>query len=165
MGGRRSRPSSCERGAAAVEFALVVPLLLAVMFGIVDYGLWFGDSLGARQGVDEGARQAVVQDFEGCPGPNPAARTACVVKERISPIAGQVYVRVEAVEPENWKKGNQLHVCAVVKVAGLTGLTPMPADGLIVSSVSKRIEKDHDQPVPVHADVLPAGATWSDLCP
>jgi len=164
MGEARSRRSSCDRGAAAVEFALVVPLLLAIMFGIVDYGLWFGDSLNARQGVDEGARQAVVKDFEGCPGPNPAAQTACVVKARISPMAGEVYVRVEAKSPKNWKKGNRLDVCAVVKVSGLTGLTPMPKDGLIVSSVSKRIEADHAGTVPVHQDVLPAGATWSELC-
>src|SRR5687768_15944686 len=64
MGSTRFRPSSRDRGAAAVEFALVVPILLALMVGIVDYGLWFGDSLNARQGVDEGARQAVVKNFD-----------------------------------------------------------------------------------------------------
>ncbi len=164
MGSARFRPSPRDRGAAAVEFALVVPLLLALMFGIVDYGLWFGDSLNARQGVDEGARQAVVKNFEGCPGSDPGAQTACVVKDRISAMAGDVFVRVEAENPQNWKKGGQLEVCAVVKVTGLTGLTPMPDNGLIVTGVSKRIEKDHDSAVAVHADPLPAGLTWSGMC-
>jgi hypothetical protein len=164
MGSARSRPSPRDRGAAAVEFALVVPLLLALMFGIVDYGLWFGDSLNARQGVDEGARQAVVKNFDDCPGSDPGAQTACVVKNRISAMAGEVFVRVEAENPKNWKKGGQLEVCAVVKVSGLTGLTPMPESGLIVSAVSKRIEKDHDSTVAVHEDPLPAGLTWSGMC-
>ena len=171
MGGRRSRLSSRDHGAAAVEFALVVPLLLVLMFGIVDYGLWFGDSMNTRQGVDEGARQAVVKNFQGCSAePNPAAQTACVVKARISPMAGEAYVRVEAlpdpdaVGPQNWLEGGQLQVCAVVKATGLTGLTPMPNGGLISSAVSKRIEVDHDTPVPVYEDDLPAGATWAEPC-
>lgn len=166
MGEARSRSSSRERGAAAVEFALVVPILLALMFGIVDYGLWFGDSLNVRQGVDEAARHAVVKDFGGCGGATPAVQTACVVRERVSPIAGQLYVRVEATSggPLNWKKGGQLTVCAVIKVSGLTGLTPMPDGGFISAAVSKRIEKTHNTPVPTTADTLPSGATWAELC-
>ena len=44
------------RGAAALEFALVVPVLLALVFGIIDYGIYFTDSLAARDGVRVAAR-------------------------------------------------------------------------------------------------------------
>ncbi len=53
-----------DSGAAALEFALVVPVLLILVFGIIDYGLYFSNTLGARSGVREAARQGVVENFD-----------------------------------------------------------------------------------------------------
>ena len=53
-----------DSGAAALEFALVVPVLLILVFGIIDYGLYFANSLGARSGVREAARQGVVENYD-----------------------------------------------------------------------------------------------------
>ncbi|WP_141012904.1 TadE/TadG family type IV pilus assembly protein [Nocardioides sambongensis] len=57
---RRRAPGRTPRGAAAVEFALVLPVLLVLVFGIIN----FGDMLSVRQGVSqaaaEGARAAAV---------------------------------------------------------------------------------------------------------
>src|SRR4051812_11093739 len=148
-GDMRARRLASEHGAAAVGFALVDPILLAVMFGIVDYGLWFSDSLSVRQGVDEGARAAVVNQFGDCTDGSAAERTACVVKDRISANGGTAYVKVVVTGPpssagpgvsDDWTKGGQLLVCGLVKEAGLTGLTPMPDDRLITSQVTKRVE-------------------------
>jgi hypothetical protein len=154
MGGARFQPSSRDRGAAAVEFALVVPLLLAVMFGIVDYGLWFGDSLNIRQGVDEGARRAVVKDFGTCAGASESEKTACVVKERIGAFGGAVYVKVSVQGPApsktagNWAKGGQLLVCAMLK------------DGILRASVHKRVEVTAGSSVPAYSDTPPSGSDW-----
>ena len=49
-----------ERGAALVEFAIVFPLFFLLVSGIIDFGLAFSDLNSTRQGVREGARQAVV---------------------------------------------------------------------------------------------------------
>jgi Flp pilus assembly protein TadG len=51
-----------DGGAAAVEFALIVPLLLALVFGIISFGLIFAASLGLNNATRQGARAAVVQD-------------------------------------------------------------------------------------------------------
>jgi hypothetical protein len=167
MGRARFQPSSRDRGAAAVEFALVVPILLAVMFGIVDYGLWFGDSLNIRQGVDEAARRAVVNDFGSCPGASETEKTACVVKERIGAFGGTVYVKVSVIGPApsktagNWAKGGQLLVCAMVKEEGLTGLTPMPKDGILHDLVHKRVEVTAGSSVPDFSDTPPTGSDWA----
>ncbi len=53
-----------DRGAAAVEFALVVPVLILLLMGIIDYGLFFTDRLAVKQGIREGARDGGRRDWE-----------------------------------------------------------------------------------------------------
>jgi hypothetical protein len=49
-----------DRGAAAVEFALVVPVLLIVVFGIIDFGRMLNAQLQVSEASREGARAASV---------------------------------------------------------------------------------------------------------
>lgn len=49
-----------ERGAAAVEFALVVPLLVTLLFGIISYGYLLSFRQSVSQAAAEGARAAAV---------------------------------------------------------------------------------------------------------
>jgi TadE-like protein len=54
-GGRR-RLDRAEHGAVALEFALLAPLLFALLFGIITAGLGYNNVLGVADGVHEGAR-------------------------------------------------------------------------------------------------------------
>ncbi len=56
-----------ERGAALVEFALVVTLLLLLIFGMVEFGLDYNNYIVVRNGSREGARLAVVNDVNNVP--------------------------------------------------------------------------------------------------
>ncbi|WP_182377120.1 TadE/TadG family type IV pilus assembly protein [Nocardioides sp. WS12] len=71
------------RGAAAVEFALLLPVLMVLVFGIINYG----DMLSVRQSVSqaasEGARAAAVN-----PGDN-AAKLAAGKKAVDAALAAQ----------------------------------------------------------------------------
>lgn len=49
-----------DTGAAAVEFALVLPLLLLLVFGIISYGYMLSFRQALSQGAAEGARAAAV---------------------------------------------------------------------------------------------------------
>ncbi|MFZ5626308.1 MAG: TadE/TadG family type IV pilus assembly protein [Bacillota bacterium] len=49
-----------ERGQALVEMALVLPLLLMLLFGIIEFGRIFHAYLTVNNGAREGARLAVV---------------------------------------------------------------------------------------------------------
>jgi Flp pilus assembly protein TadG len=51
-----------ERGAAAVEFALVVPLLIILVFGMITTGFTYSDHLSATNAVREGARYGAAAD-------------------------------------------------------------------------------------------------------
>lgn len=46
----------CERGVAVVEFALVAPVLLAMLAGIVTYAGWFWMSHSLQQAANDAAR-------------------------------------------------------------------------------------------------------------
>lgn len=53
-----------------------MPVLFALLLGVIDYGLWFNDSISVRQGVREAARKAAVQSSFGS-FKDPVTGTAC----------------------------------------------------------------------------------------
>jgi Flp pilus assembly protein TadG len=55
-----SQHSRRERGASAVEMAMVAPFLLILLLGIVEFGFLFGEYNELRHSVREGARYAAV---------------------------------------------------------------------------------------------------------
>ncbi len=58
---RSNRRCSDERGAAAVEFALVVSLLLVIVFGIIAFGRVYSELEVMESAAREGARAAAVR--------------------------------------------------------------------------------------------------------
>ncbi len=53
-----------HRGAAAVEFALVMPLLLMLVFGIIDFGLMINEKTVLANAAREGARDGAISRKE-----------------------------------------------------------------------------------------------------
>ena len=49
-----------QDGAAAVEFALLLPLLVLLLFGLIQFGIAFNTKIQATNAAREGARMAVV---------------------------------------------------------------------------------------------------------
>jgi Flp pilus assembly protein TadG len=58
-----------ERGATAVEFALLLPMLLLLLFGIIDFGRALNAQITLTQAAREGARLAALNQ------PNVVSRT------------------------------------------------------------------------------------------
>jgi Flp pilus assembly protein TadG len=61
-----------ERGAAVVEFAIVVPLLLILLFGIIEFAIILYDKAMLTNASREGARAGIVYTFDpnNSSGPN-----------------------------------------------------------------------------------------------
>lgn len=57
---RRNRIIKSEKGASAVEFALILPLLIMLVFGIVEFGIAFNNYVTITHAAREGARIAAV---------------------------------------------------------------------------------------------------------
>ena len=65
-----------ERGQTMVEFTLVLPVLLVVLFGIIQFGIAFNNYVALTDAVRAGARTAAVSRFS----PTPVADTTNRVK-------------------------------------------------------------------------------------
>ena len=166
------RRDHSDRGAAAVEFALVVPVLVLMLLGVVDYGIYFSDSLGVRQGLREGARQGVVENFPigACTGAHTTTgdsdelnQLACRTLANMGVIGGQAFVHIEA--DNSWKEGNDLLVCAAVDEQALTGYTPLPDSGDMRAVFRMRIEQedkgiDDEGEARTSGPPLPGGWSW-----
>ena len=57
------RRLKCDRGSQLVEFALIFPLLLLVVMGVVDWGLMFQRYEVLTNAAREGARVAALPDY------------------------------------------------------------------------------------------------------
>jgi Flp pilus assembly protein TadG len=170
-----------DAGAAAVEFALVLPVLVLILFGIIDYGLYFGNALDTRSGVASATRQAVVNNFDTTctpPGAFPVGSDsgylACMVEARTDPLAGKTYVKVILpTDPTNppstqtgWYAGQSVVVCEATVAVGVTGYVPLPNSGVIRVRLVSEIEQhpaDATQPDAGGADDTPPGG-WDPWC-
>jgi len=57
---RRHRIIKSEKGASAVEFALILPILIILVFGIVEFGIAFNNYITITHAAREGVRIAAV---------------------------------------------------------------------------------------------------------
>lgn len=107
-----------ERGAELIEFALIFPLLLLVLLGIVDFGFLFQRYEVLTNATREGARMAVLPNYTvndvrsrvcaflvtggvpttGCPGSSPSNPAVTVTSETISMPSGQPPMAVKRVQ-------------------------------------------------------------------
>ncbi|HEY5202892.1 MAG TPA: TadE/TadG family type IV pilus assembly protein [Acidothermaceae bacterium] len=167
-----------DSGAAAVEFALVLPILLLIVFGIIDYGLYFGNSLDTRSGVATVTRQAVVNNFDTtCPVPvgfalgSDSGYLACMVEARTDPLGGTTFVKVilptdPASNKTGWYEGESVVVCEATVAVGVTGYVPLPTNGVIRVRLVSQIEQhpmDATQPDVGGSDATPPGG-WDSWC-
>jgi hypothetical protein len=142
-----------------------MPILFLVMFGIMQYGLWFNDSLNTRQGVRETARMGVVGNFGTATCGSGLQKLSCEGVNQIDALTGDEYVKVSA--PNGWTKAEPLRVCSYVHTEGGVGLLPMPNNGWIFSRTEMSIEKETPAPTPTAgiSAALPAGApAWPAGC-
>lgn len=63
LGSRRRRD---DAGAVAVEFALVLPFLLLIVFGSIQYGMYFWADQGGSDAARKAARLGAVGEYPTC---------------------------------------------------------------------------------------------------
>jgi Flp pilus assembly protein TadG len=124
-----SRRQRGEQAASLVEFALVVPLVALLLFGVIEFGVIWSNQIAVRQGVREAARTAVVANWgstsscslHGSTGASTdIQKLMCTTKNRIGISASKVYVKV--VFDTSYAQNQGLIVCAQSPITSYTGM-------------------------------------------
>ncbi len=134
-----------DRGAALVEFAIILPLLIVLLFGIMEASWAFAQVNDVRHGAREGARLAAV-DF----GTTAAIRTeVCDRMDRTS--ASPISVTLDTVSGVAYR-GSTAHIQVDLTYVSLTGVLDTVFGGSVFST---DIEFRLEQPID------PTVATWN----
>lgn len=137
-----------EAGAVLVEAALILPLVVLLFMGIIDFGTAIADTNSLRQGGRDGVRRAVVADVgddTGCTiggfsGSDDLARLICQTKKRTGLDAADTRVAVKF-DP-SYAEGDELILCTQYPLRSITGFFGFLLDDKIATArVDMRIEK------------------------
>lgn len=154
--GKGYRRRCDERGAALVELAIVLPVFLVLVFGMIDFGIAFSDYQNVRSGTREAARLGVVNDVNNAPSckingstvtppATPVSATdatnalLCKAKDRIGLKDDDLHLKIVISGQEI---GDRMKVCASFPVSALTGLTASFLSGrTLTAAVTMRLEQ------------------------
>jgi Flp pilus assembly protein TadG len=100
----RPRPWRDERGAAALEFALIVPILILLLIGTITSAMVYGDHVALNNAAREGARYGAAADIT-------SSDWATSVRDRVK----QTYFNSNGAQPSN------SNIC--VKLVSASGTT------------------------------------------
>ena len=101
----KHRSLNDEKGQALTEFALVLPLLMAVLLAIVQFGIAFSHYLSLTDAVRAGARTAAVSRYES----NPAAAAKDAVRAAADGLDAS---RLDVDVSSAWQSGSKVTVSA-----------------------------------------------------
>jgi hypothetical protein len=168
-----------ERGAALIELAIALPILIMVVFGVVEFGVTYNDYISIRDGVRQASREGSVGNFgpaatTGAPCHLTGAETAsdnikrliCLTKTEIALDSTKVRVKVLSGAPAftgtgTFAKNDSLIVCAQYPVDAITGVIGQFLDGRSLQSrTAFRIEKS-DIVATAGEETPPSGRDWS----
>jgi hypothetical protein len=112
---------SDERGANLVEFVIVLPILLLLVFGIIEFGINFDRKIATTNAAREGARAAVVGVYPGaCASGTSSDKAMCTAIERLGLDASKT--KAEVVVPGTAAAGQAVIVCVEYPVESITGI-------------------------------------------
>jgi hypothetical protein len=154
-----------EGGIALVEFALVAPMLVLLLFGSVEFGIAFSDLQSIRQGARDGARAAVVDNVPNCTsasGTDDTDDLICYVEQRIG-INGDIRVKVDVTAPDtaNPVDRGSIKICVERQLTSMTGvLTPFIAGRVLRTEVTMRVERG-TAPAFVDRAEAPVTGAWT----
>lgn len=142
----RRRPQSDDDGAAVVEFALLAPFLVLLVFGIVEFGFLFGQYLDVRHGARETGRLVSVNyDPNTAAGPNSQAQDIITAGCARMELADGVSVTIDLIDSSASGRtaGNFATVSVGAPATQVTGFFAPLIDSIdLTSELEVRLEQE-----------------------
>ena len=166
-----------ERGAVLVELSFVLPLLIVLGMGIVDFATIFSQRITLRTGTREaawnssrgifGSTQPCTTSFSSGTPNEATRRLVCMAKRRAEADDGSVRVKVLLVglegRPPSFTEGNGVLVCSMRAAQSVTGFfDTLLSDTVLTSRLTAVIIKiDPTNPIQEVSEAPLPGASWS----
>ena len=129
---RRNR----QEGQALVEFAILLPILLLLLLGILQFGVVFNNYIQVTSAAREGARKAAVSRSLGTSAANTAARTSA---KNASPSLNLQDSQITVTPSNSYAQGSDVTV-TVRYPYSINILGRVVASGNLTSSTTMRVE-------------------------
>ena len=121
-----------QRGQTMVEFAMVLPILALLLFGVIQFGITFNNYVTLTDATRAGARKAAVSREQS----NPSSLTATAVR---SSAANLTQTNLNVSVNSTWQPGADVTVTATypykIKLLGI----PLK-QGFLTSTTTERVE-------------------------
>jgi hypothetical protein len=163
-----------------VEAAFMLPILFAIVFGIIDFGFVFNDWISVRQGGRDGLRQVIVNTHPTAPGggawscplgggvpAGDATSMACFTKLRVGNDQNKTAVAIYFTSG-SFTAGQPVKVCVQYKSGSATGAYSTILSGKVLDT---EVESLIEQPsvtliTPFQETAFPDGTaiqSWASL--
>jgi Flp pilus assembly protein TadG len=138
---RRKAPG--ERGATIVEFAIIAPLLFALVFGIIDFGWAFMQDLSVKQAAREGGRIAIVdgETTAGCAGLISDIKQRVSSDLKTSSMTASLSVTDSNGDGIVGDVGDVMTITVTYPLSSLSGFTTALIGGTMTSTIQMRMEQ------------------------
>jgi hypothetical protein len=159
-------------GAALVEFAIVLPLVVLLLMGIIDFGFGLANLNSMRHGTREATRRAVVADVgtdstcttTGVLVSGDTKNLICQIKDKTG--LDEEKLRVKILLDSDHVEGDALIICTQYPLESISGMYSTMLNGKTVNTeVQMRIEKTTDDGTAVviapAQEAAPVGGDWS----
>jgi Flp pilus assembly protein TadG len=125
-----------ESGQAVVEFAVILPVLLMILFAILQFGIVFNNYIQVTAAAREGARKAAVSRSLGTAGAETAATTSA---KAAAPGLTQSSITVTYPNSPTFAQGSDVTV-QVTYPYSISILGIIVKSGNLTSSTTMRVE-------------------------
>lgn len=139
--GRRQTRRQRQRGAVLAEFGIISVLLFTLIFGIVEYGWAYAQTLDVRHGAREGARLAAVNFPNNMTGDPQTAALVDALCDRMDDNNAARNVRV-SITLNGASIGDSVTVQVRSDLEALTGFFPGLSNKKLNSTIVLRLEQD-----------------------
>jgi Flp pilus assembly protein TadG len=165
-----------ESGASMVELAIILPIFLLLVFGVIQFGITYNNMITIRQGTREAARQGAVGNFgsttscsltgvTGSPSSD-VQKLMCLAKQQIGLNYGNTRVKVLSGSADftadgTFQKGESLIVCVEYPVDAMAKfVSPVLGGATLKSKTSMRIETSYSS-AQTGGQETPKSGSWS----